>query len=109
MIILGVFPNRYRKFDKKFTAVFYNALPYPVDFYSIDMEGRTRQHSNEFQPGYKTNKPTTFTIPWVFKRANDTKRLFAFVGDRKGVVFKGNRFGAKSNAEVHVIISDNGN
>ena len=103
-----MFPNRYKKKDKKFTAVFYNTLPYPVEIYGIDFEGRKRQHTKELEPGHKRKEETTFTIPWVLKRSNDSKRLHAFVGSRSGLVFKGELFGAKEGSEIHVIVNDKG-
>ena len=107
--ISGVFPNHYKKFDTTYTAVFYNILPYPVDFYGIDFEGRKHQYSKEFLPGYTRKEETTARIPWVFKKSNDTLRLFAFVGQKSTDVFKGLLFDVKENCEMHISISDNGN
>ena len=107
--ISGVFPNHYKKFDTRYTAVFYNILPYPVDFYGIDFEGRKHQYSKEFLPGYTRKEETTARIPWVFKKSNDTLRLFAFVGQNSTDVFKGLLWGVKENHEIHISISDNGN
>ena len=107
--ISGVFPNHYKKFDTTYIAVFYNILPYPVDFYGIDFEGRKHQFSKEFLPGYTRKEETTARIPWVFKKSNDTTRLFAFVGQNSTLVFKGLLFGVKENYQMHISISDNGN
>ena len=61
------------------------------------------------EPGFRRKENTTFTIPWVFKRSNDSKRLHAFVGHVNGSVFKGENFGAKEQSTIHITISDNGN
>ena len=60
-------------------------------------------------PGSNRTEDTTFTIPWVFKRSNDSVRLRAFVWHVNGSVFKGEIFGAKQSSKIHIIISDNGN
>ena len=84
-------------------------LLYPIDFYGIDFEGRKLQYSKEFLPGYTRKEETTARIPWVFKKSNDTLRLFAFVGENYTDVFKGLLLGVKENHEIHISISDNGN
>ena len=104
-----MFPNKFKKRDTKFEAVFYNSLAYPVDFYGIDYEGRRHQHTKMLEPGSTRIEDTAFTIPWVFKRSNDSVRLRAFVWNVNGTVFKGEIFGAKQSSKIHIIISDNGN
>ena len=106
--IIGVFPNHYKKFDPKFTAVFHNSLPYPVDFYGVDFEGRKIQQSHSVLPGQTRTVKTTLHIPWVFKRSNDGKRLMSYLGYMHGLVFKGETFDVKNDTENHVVISDQG-
>ena len=108
-MIPGVFPNEFKKQAKEFTVVFYNLFPYPVDFYSVDFEGRKLQYTSELEPRNKRKKTTTFTIPWVFKNSKDKTRLHAFAGAINGTVFKGVNFGAKSDSKIHVTINNNGN
>ena len=107
--IPGVFPNEFKKKDIKFEAVFYNSLTYPVEFYSIDIEGIKHQHTKSLEPGSTRTEDTTLTIPWVFKRSNDSVRLRAFVRNLNESVFKGQIFGVKQSPKLHIIISDNGN
>ena len=107
-MIPGVFPNEFKQQDKEFTAVFYNLLPYPVDFYSVDFEGRKSQYTRELEPRNKRKETTTFTIPWVFKISEDKTRLHAFARATNGYIFKGGNFGAKANSKIYVTINDNG-
>ena len=105
----GVFPNHFKEFDPKFTVVFHNTLPYPVDFYSVDFEGRRVRHSYEVSAGHQRKEETTLNIPWVFKRSNDSKRLLAFLGDMHEFIFKGLTFNTTNpSTEYNVLISDHG-
>ena len=61
------------------------------------------------EPGFTKTENTTMTIPWVFKRSNDSVRLRAFASHLNGYVFKGETFGAKPSSKIHIIIGDNGN
>ena len=108
LFIIGVFPNDFKKFDPKFTAVFHNSHPYPVDFYGVDFEGRKIQQSHSVLPGQTRTAKTTLHIPWVFKRSNDSKRLMSYLGYRHGFVFKGESFDVKNDTDNHVVISDQG-
>jgi hypothetical protein len=107
--IPGVFPNKFKKRDTNFAAVFYNSLTYPVELYGINFEGIKHQHTKVLEPGSTRTEDTTLTTPWVFKRSNDSVRLRAFVRNLNGSVFKGEIFGAKQSSKIHIIISDNGN
>ena len=107
--IPGVFPNKFKKRDTNFQAVFYNSLAYPVELYGIDFEGIKHQHTKVLEPGSRRTEDTTLTIPWVFKRSNDSVRLRAFVRNLNESVFKGQIFGVKHSPKLHIIISDNGN
>ena len=72
------------------------------------MEGRKYQNTKAFASGYKRTEHALSTVPWVFKRTNDSKRLFAYAGPINGSVFRAEDFGARNNLELHVTISDNG-
>ena len=104
----GVFPNKFKKKDKRFTAVFYNALKVPVDFYGVDFEGRRLQYTRDLETGNKRKEGTSFTTPWVFKESQSRKRLFVFSGQLNSSVFKGENFGATEGLELHVTINENG-
>ena len=89
--------------------VFHNTLPYPVDFYGVDFEGRRVRHSKDVSSGHPRKEETTLNIPWVFKRSNDSKRLLAFLGDMHEYIFKGETFNTtNSSMEYNVLISDHG-
>ena len=106
--LVGVFPNHFKKYDPEFTVVFHNSLPYPVDFYGVDFEGRKIRHSHKVFQGQTRTERTTLNIPWVFKRSNDSKRLEAYLGNMHDLVFKGATFNVKNESENHVAISDQG-
>ena len=104
-----MFPNEFEDDDPSFTAIFYNSLPYPIDFYGYDFEGRKLQISKEIKRGHERTEQTSLMIPWVFVKSEDnSKRLFAFVKDTTGDIFKGKDFHANYNTTIHVIINDNG-
>jgi hypothetical protein len=107
-MIPGVFPNEFSKNDRQFTAVFYNLLPYSIDFYGVDFYGRRLQYTRELETGNKRKETTTFTIPWVFKNSKDKPRLHAYAGTTNGSVFKGENFGAKEGSKIHVTINSHG-
>ena len=88
--------------------VFHNSLPYPVDFYGVDFEGRKIQQSNEVFSGQTSKERTTLLVPWVFKRSSDGTRLHSYLGNKNGSVFKGETFKAMIDKENHVVISDQG-
>ena len=106
--LIGVFPNHYKKYDPKFTVVFHNSLPYPVDFYGVDFEGRKIQQSKELFSGQTRKEETTLHIPWVFKRSKDGKRVQSYFGAMNGLVFKGLTFNVTNTSDNHVVISDQG-
>ena len=97
------------KFDGEFEAVFHNSLPYPIDFYAVDFEGRKHHYFKKVLPGYKITQTTFLTVPWVFKRASDSKQLLAFSGRINASIFRGDSFDAKNNSIRHVTIGDGGN
>ena len=110
------------KYEVEFTAVFYNVLPYPIDLYWVDLEGRKHEYDQPLKPGHNRSKTTFFTHPWIFKKSNNGSRLNAFVAGINGSVFEGSTFGVKgqnprsnsysqeqtTNYTVHVTINENG-
>ena len=77
---LGIFPNNFKKKDPKFTAVFYNLLPYNIDLYGVEFEGRKHQITKELETGHRRKELTSLSIPWVFKQSGNENRLLAFIG-----------------------------
>ena len=88
--------------------MFHNSLPYPIDFYGVDFEGRKIQQAKKVYSGQIREKETTLQIPWVFKRSSDGKRLRSYLGYKYGSVFKGETFNVINDKENHVVISDQG-
>ena len=93
-----------------FTAIMHNTLPYPIDFYWVDVEGRKGSYVKSLGPGEKRQEETYITHPWVFKQSKNGTRLYAFSNVMGSSVFEGEKFGVIQNSQVpiHVIISTQG-
>ena len=83
-------------------------MPYNIDLYAVDFEGRKHQITNDLQKGYGRKEATSLSIPWVFKNSSDGKRLHVFVGASNGSIFKGKQFFATENSSIHVTVNENG-
>ena len=105
---LGIFPNNFKKKDPKFTAVFYNLLPYSIDLYGVEFEGRKHQITKELETGNRRKELTRLSIPWVFKQSGSENRLLAFIGSSNLSFFKGEALGLKEGSTIHVTINENG-
>lgn len=105
---LGIFPNNFKKKDPKFTAVFYNLLPYNIDLYGVEFEGRKHQITKELETGHRRKEITSLSIPWVFKQSGKENRLLAFIGSSYLSFFKGETLGLKEGSTIHLTINENG-
>ena len=88
--------------------MFYNALPYAIDIYWVDKDGRKNGFVGKLGPGTRKQEFTYFTHPWVFRKFNHGERLFAYFNERNGSVFDGTEFGVSDHNAFHIIINDQG-
>ena len=84
-------------------------MPYNIDLYGVDFEGRKHQITKELEKGYRRKELTSLSIPWVFKRSSDGMRLQVFIGESNGSIFKGENFLATEDSLIHVTVNENGN
>ena len=54
-------------------------MPFNIDFYGVDFEGRMHQITQELRKGSRRKEITSISIPWVFKKSHEGKRLSVFV------------------------------
>ena len=83
-------------------------MPFNIDFYGVDFEGRRHQITQELGVGIRRKEITSVSIPWVFKKSHEEKRLPVFVGSISALSFKGGNFDVKEGSTIHVTINDNG-
>ena len=111
-IIIGVFPRFIKEAEPNlaYTLIMHNILPYPIDLYWVDVEGRKGKYVKFLGPGEKRQEQTYITHPWVFKQSNNGTRLYAFSHEMGSSVFEGENFGVIRNSQllIHVIISTQG-
>ena len=90
--------------------IIHNTLPYPIELYWVDVEGRKGSYVKSLGPGEKRREETYITHPWIFKQSNNGKRLYAFSNIMGSLVFEGETFGVIQNSPlpIHVIISTKG-
>ena len=55
----------------RFQVIFHNQLSSPIDLYWVDYEGRKNRYSKNVNPGTSRGENTSFTHPWVFKKARE--------------------------------------
>ena len=81
-------------------------MPYPIQLYWVDVEGRKVQFTRSLKSSYPAD--TYYTHPWIFKKSSDGTRLIAYASGINNSVFEGGTFDVKKGSTVHIIISDKG-
>lgn len=87
-----------------YTAIFYNAAPYPIDVVWISFQGEevTYQH---LVPGAEYPQQTYLNHLWVFKTPGHDLRLMANANGVTKHIFEGTAFGAQENTSIRVTIN----
>ena len=85
--------------------MFYNSLPYSIDFYWVDSAGRKNGYVKKLEPRVRHQEYTFLTHPWVFRAYIGGERLFSYSNGYSGSVFEGKEFGVANHDSINVIIS----
>ena len=83
-------------------------MPFHIDLYGVDFEGRRHQITKELKSGSRRKEITSISIPWVIKRSHEETRLPLFVGSLSALSFRGGNVDAKEGSTIHVTTNENG-
>ena len=62
-------------------------MPYSIEMYMVDVNGRKKKFTKALEPKGKQNADTYLTHPWVFRKSSNGPRLNAYAAGVNDSIF----------------------